>query len=51
MCSRDVELCVGHCFIITRLNRRMDALLELLDFDHEYQDDGEFNSKDENRRG
>jgi hypothetical protein len=33
-------------FHITRLNRRVNALLELLDFDHKNQDDSH-NSKDE----
>jgi hypothetical protein len=40
-------LCVGVLvFHITRLNRRVDALLELLDFDHKNQNDSK-NSKDE----
>jgi hypothetical protein len=37
-------------FHITRTNRRLDALLELLDFDHEHQSNSS-NSKDEKQPG
>jgi hypothetical protein len=40
-----MSLVNGFIFHITRTNRRLDALLELLDFDHKNQNDN--NSKDE----
>ena len=41
-----ILFCSLICGLNARMNQRMDALLELLDFDHKNQDDSH-NSKDE----